>query len=277
VRLESNKRHGTLAPATSTTYVTDGRLGTGTSLSSTRAWDTSASTFGHVTRGLYKWNATTPYTTMRAVLPPAPPKASFVRYTNPLAYDLKSLRSTRFYTSVDKPNVWAELSVKCPTGTKYLYKGAIPNAGENFYFLPWDGMGPDGKRMTSAAYEWTLRLSQSGSTSTYTGKITVSRICFSISGTAKAGSPVRTSAYMVPGSANCYIAATSGAASDALYLSLAGPNGFAVAQRNFGVSSGAPLNAVSYYRDAAAIRSAGTHAWTFTGRVAPTYRVTVIQ
>lgn len=113
----------------------------------------------------------------------AAPGILFAKYTNPIAYELKSLQSTRFYTRVDTANVWAALKVRTPYGDKYIYRGAIPTAGTNFYFPLWDGKGPSGQRLpTSVAYRWSLTVTRGGQSTTASGTIPVTRIYTSISG-----------------------------------------------------------------------------------------------
>ncbi len=150
----------------------------------------------------------------------AVPRATFVKYSNPIAYQLKSLQTTRFYTNVDTGNVWAELKVATPYGDRFIYKGPIAAAGKNFFFPLWNGTGPHGENLpSSAGYQWTLTVSQSGLSSATRGTIAVTKIYMGTHVKATAADllshdlEVRRSAYLITGSFNIYVSAFSSAPS----------------------------------------------------------------
>lgn len=205
------------------------------------------------------------------------PKALTARFSNPVAYELKSLLTTRFHASVDSPNVWAVLTVSCPSGPKTLYDGPIGAANQDFVFPAWNGTDAKGNRLTSSSYDWQLTVTKGGASSTTTGKITVSRIFFTMKGRSSAGAVIHHQGYMIPGSANFYVGATTTRASDSLRITVNGPNHYNATVGDFGVVSASRLNTTAYLRGVAAIRSRAVHDLYVTSAGDVTYGVTVIQ
>jgi hypothetical protein len=140
-------------------------------------------------------------------------------YSNSIAYNLKSLQTTRFWGSVLYPNMWAVLKVGTPYGDRYLYKGPIQAAGTRFDFPVWDGRGPHGERLpSSGGYRWTLTVNKGGNSWTTSGVIAVSRIIVTTSVTTTEeflqlrNMETFQDAYMLAGSYRCYLTAISTAA-----------------------------------------------------------------
>lgn len=112
----------------------------------------------------------------------AAPVVKEAAFTNPVAYELKSLLTTRFYCTVDTPGSWATLTVSNSKGVvKTLYSGAI-NTTSRTYFPAWNGLDSAGKRLPTASYDWKLTITKGGSTTVKTGKITVSKVQFFLKG-----------------------------------------------------------------------------------------------
>jgi hypothetical protein len=278
IKIESNKRHFAYPARSSRTDTKDARLLADPLSQTWRRWDRTVPTGIQVITGDYATRSVEPYTWMYLYLPSEAerPKAAFVKYTNPVAYDLKSLRTTRFYTRVDRDGVRAELTVRCPSGVKKIYSGSVGPKGQTFYFPAWDGTGPRGEKLPSAVYDWQLKLTKDGATRTYSGKISVSRVYFSLSGVAKGGSPVKRAAYMVAGNANCYVTAKTSSRWDMLTVGLSSP-AQSWPSRYWYLGATSPLSTTTYFRGTAAVRAAGLKTWTVTGRSNVAYTLTVIQ
>jgi len=196
---------------------------------------------------------------------------AYVRSSNPIAYDLKSLLTTRFTTKVYQAGVNGVLSIATPKGPVYLYRGGMGPANTEFFFPLWNGKAA-GKRLPPASYEWTLTLSKPGMKASVTkGKILISNITFTVNGvgTGKAQSYKR---YMIKGSANCYIAGKP------LSATLTGPGGYSQ-----GVSRwlDVPTSRTTYLRGARALKVRSTrttpYAFTMAAPAGGAYRMSVVQ
>jgi hypothetical protein len=205
------------------------------------------------------------------------PKIAFVRNTGPIAYDIASLQRTTFSTKVDVTGANAVLYVATAAGNKVLYSGKLGAANTTLVFPAWNGMGIDGKRLPSAAYTWTLKVTTSGGTTTTSGKITVSKIWFQRKGVSAKGVKVAATGYMKPGSANVYVSAKTTAASDRFSLRCYRAGAFAFPTANWTFGSATPLNTTKYFRSPYVVPSAGIASFDFTGLTNVTYMVTVIQ
>lgn len=133
--------------------------------------------------------------------------------TNPIAYELKSLRWTHFYATFDQP-VWVVLTVHDGTGREVarVFDGAVPNAGERFWFPSWNGKTNLGARLpSSAGYTWRIRAYRSGWVTENTARIAVTKVIFTIYDTPGNPGEVRPSTeqvysrYLTDGSANVYM------------------------------------------------------------------------
>jgi hypothetical protein len=200
------------------------------------------------------------------------------QFSGPIAYELASFLTTRFTFKCDQPNVGAKLILKTASGDVVLVnKSATGNAANTtFSLLSWNGK-VNGQRLPSASYTWVLVLNKNGHTATLTGKLLISKIVFTLSGTSANNVPVSKQAYMVPGSANCYVSASTSAASDNFKLKLSGPNGYNVNVGSWVLNSTKPLSVTGYVNGANAVRSRALHTWTMTGLHDVDYTVTVIQ
>jgi len=136
----------------------------------------------------------------------AAPVITEAKFTNPVAYELKSLLTTRMYCTVDTPGVWATLTVSNYKGVvKTVYSGAIPTANQRFWMPPWNGMDASGARLPTGVYNWTLTVAKGTTRTTTTGKIAISKINFNVSATLGDEQSTSFSRYMVPGPAFIYV------------------------------------------------------------------------
>lgn len=284
VKFESNKRHLTYAPTNSTTNITNVRLATagGTSgASAWRSWTKTVPAIVLTTKGCYLTRTKTAYTAMQAYVPGVNevPKANFVKASGSIAYNLRSFQTTRFTTSVDRPNVWARLKILLPGGIpdRVIYDGPIRTANSTFWFPLWNGLDPNGHRLSSANYGYELRLTRNGISNYYVGKITVCRILFAIRGTSVGGKTEHHAAYMLPGNANCYVAARSAAPPDRLGMQVSGPGGMNTRLVSLGFPDTATVSSTRYLRSGTTVRTAGTYAFDVTGTNQVSYGMTVIQ
>lgn len=219
----------------------------------------------------------------------AAPKATEAAFTNPVAYELKSLLSTRFYCTVDTAGTWAVLDVFSADGiVKTVYSGPIAAANTKTYFPAWDGKDYLGRRLPSASYEWRLTLSKGGQSSVTRGKITVSRITFFVKGEGSTEGMDLQNRYMLPGNANIYLdLAALGTDGATLSINIAYPTNPAGWDPSFPTlqlielgdlqaSAGAPLKQTIYLRGSQAPRYRGSYEfqnWFGSAR----FYVTVIQ
>jgi hypothetical protein len=120
-------------------------------------------------------------------------------------------------------------------------------------------------------------VTKDGLSTTKTGKVTISRILFSFSGTSKALVANKHTGYMIPGGANVYISANTPAASDTLTMKLTGPYGFALPSRSFALGAASPLNTASYFNGTTSLKYRGVHTFTVVGKTNVSYKMTVIQ
>jgi Tol biopolymer transport system component len=203
---------------------------------------------------------------------PPPVVVSYVRCSNPIAYDLKSLLTARFSTRVNVSAAYAVLSVATPKGPAYIYRGAIPAADRDFTFPEWNGRGPDGAKLPPSSYVWTLTVTKGDlSPSTTTGKILVSNVTFTVNGkgTARAQLYPR---YMIAASANCYISAFP------LSAVLTGPGHYSQMLSSW---LSTPASRTVYLRGARAptIKSTGSTPYVFsmTAPAGSSYSMSVVQ
>lgn len=210
--------------------------------------------------------------------PPAgpAPHIAYLKSTNPIAYSIGSKLTTKFYTSVDVTGAIAVMTVATPSGTKTIFNGPVAAANKAFYFPAWNGKDSSGKIMPSSSYSYTLKVTTTGGTATATGKITVSKIWFTMAGTAVAGAPKVHLGYMLPGNANIYVGGRTTMMSDALAMKVSGPGGLSMAVGTFRCASAGRMNVTSYIRPPAVIKSKGVQTFTLSATNL-TYAVTVIQ
>lgn len=219
----------------------------------------------------------------------AAPKISEAAYTNAIAYDLKSLQSTHFYATFDRP-VWAELTIHDGAGRKVakIFDGSISEANKRFWFPSWNGKNSAGKRLpSSGAYIWKLRAVSDGQESVTTGKIAVCKVLFTMRGdfpTAREQKPAWEpiyERYMVKGAATIYTRAVRGG-DDATPLSIYYASRSESTQYygklgDWDVSASQPLNTTTYLRGTKAIPRQGWYEFSFNISGSLWYEVTVIQ
>jgi hypothetical protein len=194
--------------------------------------------------------------------------------TNPVAYDIKSLQSTRFYAAADQPNCYAVLKVKTASGYITIYKGALGTATSYF---SWRGLSADGHRLPSAVYDYTLTVNKGTASATKSGKISVSKIWFTFSGRSVALATVKHRGYMKAGNANVYVSANSPTKPDSMAMRIAGPGGLNSEIMYRYVYSWRPLSATVYLRAGTAIRQNGIQEFAVRCANDVRYTVTVIQ
>lgn len=153
----------------------------------------------------------------------AAPGVTQARFLNPVAYELKSLLSTRFTCNVDTAGTWGKLDVMGANGiVKTIYSGPLV-AGTNWFPL-WTGLDAAGRRLPSASYDWRLTVSKGGQSTVVRGKITVSRIHFAIAGQGGYLQQTYYSRYMAPGPANIYYDLKNDTPYDTLSLDIYEPS-----------------------------------------------------
>lgn len=138
----------------------------------------------------------------------AAPVVTGARFTGPIAYELKSLLTTRLTCNVDQAGTTGRLDILGANGVvKTIYNGPM-TAGTNW--LPvWNGLDSAGKRLPSATYDWKLTVAKGGESTVVRGKIAVSKISFIVKGNVAPGAAMTADRYMIPGTANCYIRAST--------------------------------------------------------------------
>jgi sugar lactone lactonase YvrE len=202
----------------------------------------------------------------------------WVKVTNPVAYELKSLLTTRFLFSSNLPAATGKIEIQTASGWKTV-KSNIPIAAANTTVsVSWDGKIA-GRRIPSAAYNYRVILTKSGQTASKGGKLLVSKIYFSFKGSSAWGFVRHHTGYMVPGNANVYISADPwSGTSDSLRISLRDPYTY---RRTLGTwAVPAPpghLNATAYIRYPYQIRTRSIHTFNVSAARTAGYEVGVIQ
>lgn len=223
-------------------------------------------------------------------------KVNYLRSTNPIAYNLKSLQTTHFYASVDTTGVWADLVVKTPKGDIHVYRGPMNVANRNFWFPAWNGLGPNRTRLpSSGGYIVQLTINRGGQFATAKNSISISRwygIVSGISENSLAGPDptgidmitTRTPwAWVVPGNMNVYVHATSAVTTlggDALALTIASvPFAWdATWTAPFSLDATHPLDKTIYFRGANNTPGeTDEYYFLVRGKVRVTYRIVEIQ
>ena len=150
----------------------------------------------------------------------AAPTITNAGFTNPIAYDLKSLQQTRFYATVDRP-VWAVLRISNGTGEVVrAYNGPVTVVGKPFWFPAWNGKTSRGCRLPSAlGYTWDLTVDRGGLSSTRHGTIAVTRTLLRERGQtevpdSRPETEIVWSRYMVAGPARVQLRAVSTSTAD---------------------------------------------------------------
>lgn len=154
----------------------------------------------------------------------AAPVVTNAKFSNPVAYELKSLLTTRFTCDVDTAGTWGRLDILGASGiVKTIYNGPLVQ-GTNWFPL-WNGLDASGKRLPSASYDWRLTVSKGGESTVVTGKITVSKIHFFIKGRLQDLAAADELRYMIPGNANIYYDMVTADILDVFSLELYDPVG----------------------------------------------------
>lgn len=220
------------------------------------------------------------------------PHAEEAAFTNPVAYELKSLLTTHFYVKLDTDDVWATLDILAADGSvvKTVYSGPTGRAGVRYYFPYWNGLDKNGRRLPSANYRWRLQLAKGTQRNYYSGNITVSKINFFIKGvgqpdgsTSDLSVSQQFNRYMIPGNANIYMqvwetdSSVNGArlTADIAYTTSSIDHRYPEAF-SYLVANDQVLKATAYLRGTKAIRYRGVHDWWLSCPNA-TYCMTVIQ
>jgi hypothetical protein len=205
------------------------------------------------------------------------PRIVAAGFSNPVAYDLRSLRSTRFVFTADRSACGVTLTLRTPNGPATLFSGVVPNAAGVPYALPaWDGK-VRGMRLPTGMYGWVLTVRKSGVTATRTGSLLLSRVCLSFSGSSTSGIARTHSVYLVTGRATCTIEATSVASSGRLAMRVTGPSSYDRSLGTWALSATRPLLAVASLSGSSAVRASGLHLFTVDGWGGVRYRCRVVQ
>jgi hypothetical protein len=223
------------------------------------------------------------YALTYSVADPAP-KIDWVKSSNPIAYNLASMRSTHFTASVNTPNVRAELVVITPNGNVTIFKGVIAHANSTVWFPQWNGKMPNGKLLPTASYDWRLTVTKGDQSSVARGKIIVSRICFSMKGTVSGyidvndfGNSIERDAYMLKGSANCYLSVTTTYPEDQVRMLILGPLDYGVMVAWDPFTNAGAMSGTAHLRDKYAPRANGLHRIVWMGTNGVTYSATMVQ
>lgn len=208
----------------------------------------------------------------------AAPGVTNAKFSNPVAYELKSLLSTRFTCDVDTPGTWGRLDILGANGVvKTVYNGPLTQ-GTNWFPL-WNGYGANGKRLPSASYDWRLTVTKGGESTIVRGKLTVSKIHFVISGQADPDTPYFYSRYMMPGNANVYsrIVNNSGDTSCLTLAMFFSPNTEELGYIYWWTNPNSVLNYTHYTRDYFDLKYRGVHTIGVMASEDSTFYMTVIQ
>lgn len=210
----------------------------------------------------------------------AAPGVTNAKFSNPVAYELKSLLSTRFTCDVDTPGTWGRLDILGANGVvKTVYNGPLTQ-GTNWFPL-WNGYGANGKRLPSASYDWRLTVTKGGESTVVRGKLTVSKIHFVVQGRLTDLGEESYSRYMVPGSANIYWQFTNNSWVDSLYFYLYAPSGTNVGWAYVDFDENETLKGTWYLRkepgNDTLIYERGMHDFEISVANDVTFYMTVIQ
>jgi hypothetical protein len=211
---------------------------------------------------------------------PGMPLAKAAVFTGPVAYDLKSLRSTRFVIRLTAPCT-ARLTVygaRSDGGDLVLANRRITATGTDVTVCSWNGLNEKGERIRhSANYQWQLddpvtHAMGSG------GYILVCRVLAGIAGTSTAGATNTYRTYLVPGSVTCYVNAWALVVPplDTLSARLTGPNAFALPTTNLALTP-PEIERTLYFRGAQAVKSSGIYTMSVAAKRGAYYRMTIMQ
>ncbi len=225
----------------------------------------------------------------------APPALAITSagFSNPVAYQITSLLTTKPSFKANAAGVTAKLVVHIP-GYKTMpaadwtvFNSNVANTAGLAYALPaWNGKNPaTGKAAPYAAnYGWTLTITKSGQAATKTGSLLLSTIYFQAKGTSAGGHGVLAGCYLKgsaakPGSVNFYISAKSTAASDQLALRLTGPGGYAAVPSSmpWKLPVPSPAPKTPNVSGPSGIKANGIYNIYITGKTNVTYAVSVIE
>jgi len=222
------------------------------------------------------------------------PNAEEAAFTNPVAYELKSLLTTHFYVKLDTNDVWATLDILGADGSvvKTVYSGPTGWAGPRYYFPYWNGLDKNGHRLPSANYRWRLQLAKGTQRNYYYGNITVSKINFFIKGrdASSGGTTALADRYMIPGNVNLYVQAGEAVPSTGgglLWVGLTYPRwpiprpaSFTPSQQidvgRYAYLAGQTLKTTTYLRGERAVKNRGWHRFDLS-TINSDYYITVIQ
>lgn len=210
----------------------------------------------------------------------AAPGVANAKFSSNIAYELKSMLSTRFTCDVDSAGTWGRLDILSASGVvKTVYDGPM-TAGTNWLPL-WNGMNSKGQRMPSAAYDWRLTVTKSGESTVARGKITVSKIAFIIKGNLANLDSVYLDRYMIPGTANIYYQVSNNSYVDSLYMYLWAPSDDIVGTHMWGFDENDLLKGTLYLRNNpgndTSCHERGLHTFDLSAANDVTFYMTVIQ
>ena len=143
-------------------------------------------------------------------------------FTNPIAYGLKSLLTTRFNAALSAPADTVKLTVPTAKGTVTLYNGAVATTATT-QLASWNGLVA-GAKLVAGNYKWTLSVWKGGNVSVSTGNLIISNIYIplSVPGNGAAQSFAR---YMHAGATNVYVSGKTGATAGTMSIRIKGGSG----------------------------------------------------
>ena len=208
-------------------------------------------------------------------------------WSNAIAYQLLSLRTSRLTANINQSNVNARVVITGGGINWTIFNGPIANvANTNFTFPAWNGTNPaNGTQHVPFAgtYTFTLTVTKGGQTGTFTGKITIGNVYATFHGNAGAGVTKSSVIFLVGSTVRPYsvlinpvvTAATNGTFS----MRVTGPGGYNRVPAGSPWTIGPAVGALPTGRltGIAAIRTSGNYTFSVTPSVAASYTVTVLE
>lgn len=153
-----------------------------------------------------------------------------------------------------------------------------------YTFPAWNGKNPatGAKAPFAASFDWILTVTKNGVSSTRSGTILLSSVCFQMQGISSDSHEVHHAGYLVgsstkPGSVNLYVSASSTVV-DHLAIAVSAPGYGAVPTHSpWTVGPGAPAPATGQLTGSTAIRANAVYDFYVKGTTYVIYTVTVIE
>jgi hypothetical protein len=111
----------------------------------------------------------------------APPAITEHGILNPVAWGIASMQTTRVFAKTDTAGAWARIDVLDYRGVvRTLYDGPAAAPGSRTWSRLFDGRGADGRMLPTGNYNYRIRITKGGATTSVSGLLPVSRNRFSI-------------------------------------------------------------------------------------------------